>query len=56
MATVYHDDDFNYFYENGRLYVGNGTGVFQNGAFNKGLVKGRVLPNIIGSLVELDVL
>jgi hypothetical protein len=42
--TVYHDDNFNYFYENGRLLVGNGTMVFQNGAFNKSLIN-AVLPS-----------
>ena len=39
MSTIYHDENFNYFYEtDGLLYVGNGSKVFQNGAYNKNIV------------------
>ena len=45
MTTIYHDENFNYLLDtDGYLYVGNGTRVFQNGAFNKNIVN-AVLPS-----------
>jgi hypothetical protein len=43
MSTVFHDDTYNYIIKEGNLYVGNGTHVYQNGAYDKNLVN-AILP------------